>query len=94
MSISAQKIEEEVRAVQVFFTEDQICVVLADGREVRTPIAFYTTLQNATETQRNNFTLIGLGTGVHWPEIDEDLSIEGIVLGRKAFNYPSDAKGA
>jgi hypothetical protein len=74
-------------ATEVFFTDDQICVVLADGREVRTPLEFYPSLKNATKKQRENFQLIGLGTGIHWPDIDEDLSIEGVVAGLKAYNY-------
>jgi len=90
MSTLAKKIEEEFRAVDVFFTETQICVVLSDGREVRTPLMFYPTLYNATSEQRENYKIIGLGTGLHWPDIDEDLSVEGVVLGRKAFNFTKD----
>lgn len=74
-------------AIEVFFTDDQICVVLADGREVRAPLEFYPSLKKASKKERENFQLIGLGTGIHWPDIDEDLSIEGIVSGLKAYNY-------
>jgi hypothetical protein len=68
----------------VFFTEDAICVQLADGREVRTPLENYPRLKKATPAQRMRFEIIGLGTGIHWPDLDEDLSVEGIVLGRPA----------
>ncbi len=71
-------------ALEVSFTEDSICLRLSDGREVKTPLEFYPTLKNADKAQRGNFQLIGLGSGIHWPDLDEDLSVEGIVLGRKS----------
>ena len=86
MSSSAKKNESLSIATKVSFTEDFICVQLADGREIRTPMEFYPRLKRATPEQRNNFKLIGLGTGISWEELDEDLSVEGIVLGRKSFS--------
>lgn len=71
-------------AMDVSFTEDFICLTLSDGREIRTPLIFYPRLKNATAKQRQNFELIGLGTGIHWPDIDEDLSVKGIALGWKS----------
>jgi len=64
-----------------------ICLILADGREVSTPIEFCRAFAKAAEAQLNNDRLIGDGSGIHWNELDEDLSVESIVLGRKAFNY-------
>jgi hypothetical protein len=58
---------------------------LSDGREIKTPLVFYPRLNNASDKQRKNFELIGLGTAIHWPEIDEDLSVKGIVLGLKSI---------
>ena len=75
-------------AVEVGFTRDAICLVLSDGREVRTPLEFYPTLARATEKQLENLRLIGGGSGIHWTDLDEDLSVESIVLGRKAYNFP------
>lgn len=89
MSILAKKVDEGYRAVEVFFTDNQICVVLSDGREVRTPLIFYPTLQKASANQLNKFKIIGLGTGIHWPDLDEDLSVEGIVTGRKSYDFSS-----
>lgn len=86
MSSLAEKFEPVFIATKVSFTGDSICIQLADGREVKTPLEFYPRLKNATSTQRKNFKLIGLGTGIHWKELDEDLSIEGIVLGRPSFS--------
>lgn len=73
----------EVRAVKVWFDEDNIWLGLEDGRQVSAPLAFYPRLLNATKEQRENYELIGPGIGIHWEDIDEDLSVEGILLGRK-----------
>jgi hypothetical protein len=67
-------------AVKVFFEKKLLCVVLADGREVLVPLEFYPRLKNATHPQRKNYQLIGHGTGIHWPDVDEDLSVEGLYL--------------
>jgi len=77
--------ELDLSALHVNFTDDSICLVLSDGREVKTPLEFYPRLKNATKEQRENCQLIGLGSGIHWPDLDEDLSVEGIVLGRKSI---------
>lgn len=73
----------EVRALKVWFDDDNIWLGLEDGRQVSAPLAFYPRLLNATKEQRENYELIGPGIGIHWEELDEDLSVEGIVLGRK-----------
>ncbi len=78
----AKKFEPVFVATDVWFTDDSICLQLADGREVKTPLAFYPRLKNATSAQLKKYRLIGLGTGIHWENLDEDLSVEGIVLGR------------
>ena len=84
MSSLANKFEPVFVATHVWFTDDAICVQLADGREVRTPLDFYPRLKRAAKADRENFELIGLGTGIHWKTLDEDLSVEGVVLGRPA----------
>ena len=73
----------EVRAVKVWFDDDNIWLGLEDGRQVSAPLAFYPRLLNATKEQRENYELTGPGIGIHWEDLDEDLSVEGIVLGRK-----------
>ncbi|MCA2960109.1 MAG: DUF2442 domain-containing protein [Silvanigrellales bacterium] len=70
--------------MRVWFEEDLICVDLTDGRQVKTPIALYPRLANATQAQRENFQMTGRGLGLHWPDLDEDLTVKGIALGRKA----------
>jgi hypothetical protein len=81
MHFSATKSEGECFAVKVLFSEAQLVVQLSDGREIRVPLEFYPKLKNATKQQRENYKLIGLGTGIHWPDIDEDLTVEGLLLG-------------
>lgn len=73
----------EVRALKVWFDDDNIWLGLEDGRQVSAPLAFYPRLLNATKEQRENYEFIGPGIGIHWEDLDEDLSVEGIVLGRK-----------
>ena len=82
MRSSAILNECEYIAVTVAFTRDFLLVRLHDGREIRVPLEFYPRLKKATAKQRKHYQLIGLGTGIHWPDIDEDLSVAGIVAGR------------
>ena len=62
-------------------TEDAIEATLIDGRQVSVPLAWSWRLSDATPDQRSNFQIIGQGLGVHWPDIDEDLSAEGMLSG-------------
>lgn len=73
----------EGRAVKIWFDDDNIWLGLDDGRQVSAPLVFYPRLLNATKEQRENYEFIGPGIGIHWEDLDEDLSVEGIVLGRK-----------
>jgi hypothetical protein len=57
-------------------------VILDDGRELAVPIEWYPRLRDATAEQRRDFRLIGLGEGIHWPQIDEDISVLGLLKGR------------
>ena len=74
----------EFVAKKVDFKKGFIRLFLTNGQEIRTPLSFYPRLEKATGKKRRNFELIGQGTGIHWPDLDEDLSVEGIVLGRRA----------
>lgn len=86
MNTSALKSEQESVAVEVSFTDDMICLVLDDGREVKTPLEFYPRLARATKEQLHDYRILGGGTGLHWEQLDEDLSVDSIVRGRRAFN--------
>ena len=69
------------RAKEVTVTEDELIVVLADGRRVAVPLAWFPRLLRATPDQRGNFEILGDGVGVHWPDVDEDLSVAGLLGG-------------
>ena len=63
-------------------TRDTLQVDLSDGRTISVPLAWFPRLQKATAEERNNWRLIGKGQGIHWSDIDEDISIEGLLVGR------------
>ena len=71
----------------VMTTEDRLTVSYDDGRIVSLPLKWYPRLQRATPAQRRNWSLIGSGYGVHWPDLDEDLSAEGLLQGRPAREF-------
>ena len=71
----------EVSALDIWFDSDNMWVAIADGRQLSIPLSFFPRLLNATQEQRLNFELSGGGTGIHWPEIDEDISVQGLLLG-------------
>lgn len=66
-------------AVSVSFTPNALHVVLADGREVSAPLVWFPRLLSATDQQRANHRLIGRGIGIHWPDVDEDISVESLM---------------
>jgi len=72
------------RIMRANCTEDSVFVELADGRTVSAPLAWYPRLLHATPQQRSNCVIAGAGYGIHWPEIDEDLSVEGLLRGAAA----------
>ena len=65
--------------VSVGFTNDMLELSLADGRVLSTPLAWFPRLRDATPQARANWRLVGRGEGLHWPEIDEDISVAGIL---------------
>ena len=76
------------RVKDVRFTDDTISVDLVDGRTIVVPLAWYPTLLEATRGQRENWHISGAGYGIHWPDIDEDLSTEGLLRGAPAAPEP------
>lgn len=82
MGILAISADERVRDVRV--SEDSLMVELMDGRAIHVPLAWYPRLSNATADQRNHWEVCGGGFGIHWPELDEDLSTEGLLRGSPA----------
>ena len=72
-------ISVEPLAVDVTCTEEALQVVLADGREVAVPLVWFPRLENATSEQRKRWGLIGGGIGIHWEDVDEDISVESLL---------------
>lgn len=72
----------DLRARAVEFTAGELVVTLADGRKIATPLAWYPRLLGASAAQRQNFEIMPMG--IHWPDIDEDLSIAGMLKGQRA----------
>jgi hypothetical protein len=78
--MSTSAISAQPRATSVSFTADAMKVALIDGREVSVPLAWFPRLLDATDAQRASWRLIGGGVGTHWPEIDEDISVEKLLV--------------
>ncbi|MCC7291126.1 MAG: DUF2442 domain-containing protein [Phycisphaerales bacterium] len=70
--------------MDVQFTDDEMTVALADGRRLSVPLAWFPRLLHATPQQRQKWELLGDGEGIHWPDVDEDLSVEGLLRGARA----------
>jgi len=89
MSTSEGRPGERVKNVR--FTEDALVVDLLDGRTISVPLAWYPRLLAATPGQRGNWQMAGGGFGIHWPDVDEDLSTEGLLRGAPAPRGPAAA---
>jgi hypothetical protein len=73
-----------VAAQNVLLTETSLCVELSDGRTVSAPLAWFPRLLHGSVAERQNWRLIGQGEGIHWPDLDEDISVRGLVLGKRS----------
>jgi hypothetical protein len=71
-------------AQNVQVTDDALIVDLSDGRTVSVPLAWFPRLLHGTIKERNNWRLIGEGEGIHWPDLDEDISVENLILGKSS----------
>ena len=92
MNISEPRAGERILSVRV--TADTLVVDLADGRTVSVPLAWYPRLLQATEAERSHWQIAGAGFGIHWPEIDEDLSVQGILQGIPAAGVRAPLRSA
>ncbi len=70
-----------VFADKIVFDQNNMSVTLTDGRTISTPLAYFPRLLNATNEQRNAYIISGGGTGLHWEELDEDISVKNLILG-------------
>jgi len=71
----------EARAQNLVVTEDNLIVDLSDGRSISVPLAWYPRLLHGTPEERSNWRWIGNREGIHWPDLDEDISVENLLLG-------------
>ncbi len=81
-------LETEPLAIDVTFSPDLFHVVLDNGRELAVPLAWFPHLTHGTPEQRLKWEFIGHGEGLHWPELDEDISVRGLLAGRLDPDHP------
>jgi hypothetical protein len=79
-------------AGNVTVTNDDLRVDLSDGRSLSVPLAWFPCLGHASPKERSNFRLIGQGQGIHWDDLDEDISVEGLLAGRPSAESQSSLK--
>ncbi len=77
------------RILNVIVTDDTLSVELEDGRTISVPIGWYPRLAHGTSAERANFQISGAGYGIHWPDLDEDIGVEGLLLGKKSAESPA-----
>ncbi len=70
--------------INVTVNDDTLSVDLEDGRTISVPIGWYPRLAYGTPEERSNFEISGAGYGIHWPELDEDIGVDGLILGKKS----------
>ena len=81
--MSTPRVRIDPQAVDVSFTPDALRVVLADGREISAPLEWFPRLRAAASEQNRNWRLIGKGIGIHWEDVDEDISVESLLAMRE-----------
>jgi hypothetical protein len=85
--MTSSALTEPTRRIEtVLFDEDRMQVHLADGRRISVPLWWYMELANATLAERENWQLLPFSDAIHWPDLDEDLDVDGLLLGMKAPN--------
>ena len=82
----------EAKAQNISVTADTLAVDLSDGRSISVPLAWFPRLLHGTPEERNNWRFIGGGVGVHWPDLDEDISVENLLAGKPSGESQSSFK--
>ena len=82
----------QVQAQNVSLTDEVLVIELTDGRALTVPLAWYPRLSHGTALERSNWRLIGRGEGIHWPDLDEDIGIEGLLAGRRSGETPDSLR--
>jgi len=78
-----------IKIIHVAITDDTLSIDLEDGRSIEIPIGWYPRLAYGTPVERANLQISGAGYGIHWPDLDEDIGVEGILLGKKSSESPA-----
>lgn len=81
------------RVIKVTVTDDTLSVDLDDGRTISVPIGWYPRLAHGTSAERANVQIAGAGFGLHWPDLDEDIGVEGLLLGKRSAESPASFEG-
>src|SRR5947209_1872918 len=83
--MSTSTVDHQVAAARsIQFSDDALTVDLSDGRSISVPLAWYPRLFHGTAAERSHWRLIGAGRGIHWPDLDEDISVENLLLGKSS----------
>lgn len=77
------------RCIGVTITDDTLSADLEDGRTISVPVSWYPRLAYGRVEEREQFQISGAGYGIHWPELDEDVSVEGLLLGKRSTESPA-----
>ena len=88
--------ETELRAplaLAVSIDDEKLTVDLDDGRTIAVPLAWYPRLVHASPAERTNFRLVGRGAGIHWPEVEEDISVDGLLRGKRCAESAASLAG-
>ena len=91
MNISGTDVRD-VSAQSLTVSDESLIVDLADGRAITVPTAWFPRLAHGSETERRNWRLIGGGEGIHWPDLDEDISVESLLVGRRSRETPESLR--
>ena len=83
---------QETRAQSVTVSEDSLTIDLVDGRTIAVPLVWYPRLWHGTTEERGHFEIFGDGAYIHWPDLDEDLTVAGLLLGRRSGESPQSLK--
>lgn len=91
-TLSVDRVLTLSRVTEVTVTDDTISIDLEDGRSISIPIGWYPRVAHGTPEERADFEISGAGYGIHWPKLDEDTGVEGMLLGRKSTESPASFK--
>ena len=82
----------DIRVSDVSFDKERMTVSLNDGRSIAVPLSWFPRLQNASTESLNKWESAAAGRGIHWPDLDEDLSVEGLLLGKPVSGVPLELR--